>query len=176
TSEQVRQYVGEGLTRFLEKALLNPTPSELAEAKKWFHEYYRKHLITYTKPYPGIQEILDFFSNKKKAVLTNKPLDYTQHILSALNLDHYFDVIMGSSDELPLKPHPDGIHQILKETQVSADKTIMIGDGETDIMAGKAANVITCAVGYGFRDVEYLLSLEPDFLIENVYELKTIIR
>ncbi len=52
----------------------------------------------------------------------------------------------------------------------------MVGDGATDIRAGKAAGVMTCAVTYGFRSEDELKKAGPDFVIHEFSELKTLFK
>ncbi len=174
TLPQVRRYVGEGLNKFLQYALQNPSDGELQEAKSLFRLYYADHLTDHTRPYPGIPEVLAYFSGKTKAVLTNKPIEYSEPILKQLNLDHFFDLIIGGHSGIALKPEPDGILHILQQLTVPAEKAVIIGDGDTDILAGKAAGVITCAVEYGFRPSEVLRKLKADFYIREAGELKAL--
>jgi phosphoglycolate phosphatase-like HAD superfamily hydrolase len=46
---------------------------------------------------------------------------------------------------------------------------------DIDILAGKKTGIITCAVTYGIGKKEYILKTEPDYLIDNLLELKNII-
>jgi len=50
----------------------------------------------------------------------------------------------------------------------------MVGDGTTDMAAGKAAGVITCAVTYGFRSEQELRKTGPDHIIHGFSELKNV--
>jgi phosphoglycolate phosphatase len=49
---------------------------------------------------------------------------------------------------------------------------LMVGDGDTDIEAGKRAGVITCGVTYGIGDKERLRAAKPDVIIERLAELR----
>ena len=88
-------------------------------------------------------------------------------------IDH-FDEIVGSKAGFKHKPEPDEVLQIIERMNVSPRKTVIIGDSESDIMAGKAAGIYTCAVHYGFRSAEELRGFQPDFEIGNPLELKEI--
>jgi phosphoglycolate phosphatase len=58
---------------------------------------------------------------------------------------------------------------------VSPARTLIIGDSENDILAGKASGVVTCAVTYGFRSAQKLSALNPDFMIDEPQALKTFV-
>jgi phosphoglycolate phosphatase len=51
---------------------------------------------------------------------------------------------------------------------------VIVGDGTTDVRAGRAAGVITCSVTYGFRSEEELRQAGPDYVIHKFSDLKTL--
>jgi phosphoglycolate phosphatase len=55
--------------------------------------------------------------------------------------------------------------------RVPRERTVMVGDGTTDMAAGRAAGVITCAVTYGFRSEQELQKAGPDHIIHRFSEL-----
>ena len=66
--------------------------------------------------------------------------------LSTLGLE--FDVIL-TRDCAPPKPAPDALLEALRRLQRNAATTIMVGDYEDDMQAGKAAGTLTCLVTNG---------------------------
>ena len=62
----------------------------------------------------------------------------------------------------------------MESLKLESSTTVLVGDGETDIKAGKQAKVITCAVSYGLRDKKYLAGFSPDFIIDEFTQLKEI--
>jgi phosphoglycolate phosphatase len=63
------------------------------------------------------------------------------------------------------------VNHVLAELKVEARKAVMIGDGDTDIAAGKAAGVYTCGVTYGLCEREELVAARPDVVIDDLREL-----
>jgi phosphoglycolate phosphatase-like HAD superfamily hydrolase len=47
----------------------------------------------------------------------------------------------------------------------------MVGDAPSDMEAGRRAGVKTCAVRYGYGDLEAMASFRPDFWIDHPSEL-----
>lgn len=172
--DKIKQYVGEGFRKFLERAISTPTDNEVEQGLAFFRGYYAEHICDFADTYSGIPEILQHFASKKKAVLTNKPEDFAVPILQRLHLKDFFDEIVGSKPGFKHKPEPDEILQIIERLNASPRKTVIIGDSEGDIIAGKAAGIYTCAVHYGFRSAETLRAFHPDFEISNPVELKEI--
>lgn len=173
--ENIVKMVGDGTRTLLTRALQQSTEAELQSALQHFRAHYAVHLADFSKPYDGMAEVLAHFRTKKKAVLSNKPHEFTLALLERLHLAQAFDFIQGGQAALPLKPDPTSLQNILAHLQVEAARALMIGDGENDILVGKAAGVRTCAATYGYRPAENLLTLTPDFVMQAPLELLTIV-
>ena len=174
--EQVRSMVGGGVKRLVEKAFENADVIELAHGLQYFQDYYYNNLTTRTTCYPGVLEVLQHFKQTKKAVYSNKPHPLTSKVIHQLDLDSYFDIILGSNpDKYDRKPSPEGVLHILKELKVRPGNAIMVGDSTHDIHAAQAAGIHSCAVTYGYRSLEILEKAKPDFVIHNMGALKTLV-
>ncbi len=170
--EQVKKMVGSGLKNLIQLAIGNTKDETLEKAHSYFLEYYAKNLVNKTTYYKNIPDMLTYFSDKKKAVYSNKPDTYTVEIVQKLQLDTHFVKIMGAQPKkYKLKPSPEGIHLILKELNIAPQEAVMIGDSTHDIEAGKAAGIHTCAVSYGYRSKDILNAVKPDLLIDSCLDL-----
>ena len=49
------------------------------------------------------------------------------------------------------------------------------GDMDIDVRAGKDAGILTCAVTYGIGKIEDIVRAKPDYIIDNLLQLKEII-
>ncbi|MDZ7292550.1 MAG: HAD-IA family hydrolase [candidate division KSB1 bacterium] len=172
TLETITGYVGDGMRKLLERALGETSDADFEMARQHFQHFYAEHLADYSHLYPGVREVLKYFANKKKAVLSNKPQEFTEVLLQRLEIRHHFELVVGGQANLQLKPDPEAAIHILKSLHVSPKRSVIIGDGENDIRTGKAAGIMTCAVTYGFRTEQELSALEPDFVVNNLAELK----
>jgi len=170
--ETVVSYVGDGTRKLLARTLGSVTEAELEIFHHHFRLHYFDHIADFSRPYAGMFEILEHFSTKKKAVLTNKPQEFMEALFRRLDLVRHFDIAVGGQAGLKLKPDPEAILKILNHLNVQPAHAVMIGDSENDILAGKAAGVMTCAVTFGFRPKENLLPLHPDFVANGPDELK----
>lgn len=170
--EVVVSYVGDGLNKFLERALGTLNEAEIEILRQHFRHYYYEHIADFSLPYAGTTEMLEYYASKKKAVLTNKPQEFSDKLLERLGFYKYFSMVVGGQANLKLKPEPEGLMKILQHFAIEPSHALIIGDSENDILAGKAAGTFTCAVSFGFRPVESLSVLNPDFVIDNAAELK----
>ena len=164
-------YVGSGVRKLLEQAVGEGSGERFKTAMQIFRGHYNAHLLDTTKLYPGLETVLNHFQQKKKAVVTNKPQDYTDRILDGLGLTRYFDLVLGGDNGHPLKPDPQMILTVLDQFGSDPARTVMIGDGLHDIVAARAAGIKVCAVGYGLGDPHQLKLAKPDFFSERPEEL-----
>jgi phosphoglycolate phosphatase len=165
-------YVGSGVRKLLQQAVNEDSGERFNSAMRIFREYYMAHLLDTTKPYPGVVAVLDHFKGKKKAIVTNKPQEYTDRILTGLGLARYFDRIQGGDNGYPLKPDPGMLLAVLSSLGSDPKRTVMVGDGVHDIAAARAAGIQSCAVGYGLGDPEELRGSQPDFFCERSEDLR----
>jgi phosphoglycolate phosphatase len=173
--DTVTSYVGGGVRKLFERARGDTAKIELETALRHFRSYYHEHIADFSQPYPGVREMLEHFDDKQKAILTNKPQEFTEALLRRLGMRRHFAMVVGGQPDLKLKPDPEAVLKILRHFSLTASRAVIIGDGENDILAGKAAEIATCAVAYGFRPVEKLRALQPDFVIKAPAELMGLI-
>jgi phosphoglycolate phosphatase len=169
--ETVASYVGRGVVVLMRRALgEGASEAEVAQAVEFFLEYYRDHMLDHTVAYSGVREALEDLKPRSMAVLTNKPVKFSQAILAGLGLDRYFMQVYGGNSFAQKKPDPVGILTLMRETSVEADETIMVGDSDTDVLTGRNAGVWTCGVTYGLAP-ETLKTSPPNVLLDDLREL-----
>jgi phosphoglycolate phosphatase len=173
-SEQiVASYVGNGAPVLMRRAL-GPEASEeeVRRALEFFLAYYRDHMLDNTRLYPGVKPALDRLleSGARMAVLTNKPVRFSQAIVHGLGLGgHFFRVYGGNSFEQK-KPDPIGVETLLQESGAPREDTIMVGDSAVDVRTARNANVKACGVSYGFQP-EGFEQDPPDLLVDDMNQL-----
>ncbi|MEO5657213.1 MAG: HAD-IA family hydrolase [Nitrospiria bacterium] len=172
--QQIYTFVGDGVRALLARAFESRGADVFADALAVFRGHYLDHLVDATRLYPGVETVLDHFAPKKKAIVTNKPIEYTLKLMDGLKARERFDVILGANSTPHLKPHPGMIHQVLSDLGVSPGRAIMVGDNVNDILAARGAGVRSVAVGYGLGDPAVLRAAHPDFFCERIEELMTL--
>lgn len=172
--EQIYTFVGDGVRALLARAFESRGAGVFEDALAVFRRHYLAHLVDATTWYPGVETVLDYFAAKKKAIVTNKPIDYTIPLVEGLKGRDRFAMIVGANSTPHLKPHPGMIHHVLRELDVHPDRAVMIGDNVNDILAAHAAGVQAVAVGYGLGDPAVLRAAGPDFFCERIEDLMTL--
>jgi phosphoglycolate phosphatase len=169
TVEKTIGLVGEGLTRLVEKILGKENTEIMPDVLERFIHYYSEHLSDFTLPYPGVGETLEKLSGYRKAVISNKRESLSRRLLENLALSKYFEIILGSDSVEERKPSPKPILRILTDLSLKPKEAVMVGDSTYDIEAGKAAEVRTIAVSYGYRDPVLLKG--ADYIIDRIEEV-----
>ena len=167
----VLAHVGRGVEHLLRNAVPEIPPKRFAELLRVFVRRYENHLLDATVLYPGAHETLDYFGRKRRAVVSNKTQRLTVAVLRGLGIEHCFDIILGGDSARQKKPHPALLQQALARFRVPGYRALMIGDGDTDVQAGKQAGVLTCAVTYGLGRKEDIIAARPDLMIDALSEI-----
>jgi 2-phosphoglycolate phosphatase len=167
----VRSHVGRGVEHLIRHTLSARSPAQFQETTRVFVEYYEKHLLDRTVLYAGVPQVLDYFQRKRRVVVSNKIQRLTLAVLRGLGVEEQFDAIFGGDSAAEKKPHPALIHLVLQRFQIAPARSVMVGDGDTDVEAGKRAGVITCGVTGGLGNREDLIAAKPDFLIHRLIDL-----
>ena len=172
-NERVYSYVGNGAPMLVRRALgEGATEAQVQEALEFFLEFYREHDLDHTVLYPGVRESLDRLrrAGKRMAVLTNKPVRMSRHIVEGLGVgEHFFRVYGGNSFDFK-KPHPIGVETLIAEAGVGREQTLMIGDSSVDVQTARNAGIACCGVTYGFQP-ETLADPAPELLVDRMEQL-----
>lgn len=167
----INSHVGRGVEYLIKHAIPERDPSQFQQALRVFLERYQDHLLDTTILYPDVANVLDYFSDKRNAVVTNKLHRLAVAVLRGLGVDLRFDAIVGGDSGPEKKPHPALLQSVLRQFQVIPAHALMIGDGDTDVEAGQRAGVITCGVTYGLGNKSDLVAAKPDLLIDRLGQL-----
>jgi len=171
----ITTYIGDGVAKLMARSFESEDPAVLAPATAAFRAHYNAHCLDQTRLYPEVRATLDHYRAKQLAVVSNKPEDFSRQIVAGIGLGDRIRVVIGGGS-LPagaaLKPDPAPVRLALERLAVSPERTVLVGDGATDIEAGRRAGVRTCAVTYGFTSAEMLAAARPDHLIHRFAELR----
>jgi phosphoglycolate phosphatase len=108
----------------------------------------------------------------RKAVITNKPRDFSEKILDALGISRHFRIIAGGDSYAERKPSPVPLLRTAAMLECAPEDCLMIGDSRVDIEAGKNAGIKTCGIVSGFRGRAELDKAGADLIVENFADLR----
>jgi phosphoglycolate phosphatase len=165
-------YVGHGARALLERALGPVEPWRIDEGMRRFLRYYGEHLLDETRPYPGVEALLDGLDEcgVVLTVLTNKPEALSRAILDGLGLGHRFVALIGG-DTLPTrKPDPTGLRQLCAAAGARPAESLLVGDSPVDLDTARAAGVAFCGVAWGLQP-DVLAAARPEWMVRDAGEL-----
>ena len=171
-------FVGDGAANLVKRALIAGGDKELIHFDKVYARYrevFAVHCMDGVKPYEEIPELLQELKKQgiRLAVLSNKPHEETIKVIETLFGRDVFDVIQGQTRELPIKPSPAGVFQImdaLKERygeELQPENLLYLGDTGTDMKTGRSAGAYTLGALWGFREREELVENGADALLSH---------
>ncbi len=172
----VASYVGNGAPMLVKRALPDLDEDEHLAALQFFLDYYREHMLDATTLYPGVREALDRLHQHHiaLAVLTNKPVRFSERLIAGLGLSEHFFKIYGGNSFEEKKPHPVGIERLIAESSADRSHTVMVGDSAVDVLTARAAGVQACGVSWGFQP-ETFAQAPPDFIVDDLRVLAEIV-
>jgi phosphoglycolate phosphatase len=173
-SEVVR-WVGDGAAALLERAYQSRGVSVPAGAMARFKTHHDACCLDETAPYEGIPELLATLGDRRVAVVTNKPTPFAEKVVAGTGLGEWVRVVVGPERAPERKPSPAHCLAALELLGASPDEAVMVGDGTTDIAAGRDAGLATIGVLWGFRSRQALETERPDALAHDVSELRRLL-
>ena len=174
---EIRSFVGNGIRLLMERAVPENIDAETFEiCFKDFCDYYKIHMEDRTAPYDGINDMLTNIKKAgfKTAIVTNKA-DFAAQDLCKRTFGDNIDFVVGSSDDRPNKPAPDGVFYALEKLDSKIENTVFVGDADTDILTAKNANLPSIGVLWGFRDREVIEEAGAEYIVESVNDLEKLL-
>ncbi|WXG46342.1 MAG: HAD family hydrolase [Candidatus Atabeyarchaeum deiterrae] len=118
----------------------------------------------------------------KLGLVSNSSLKAVSLELQYFELSKYFDSVVALGDfrnNLRPKPEPDGILRCLNELHEDPSKSIVVGDNETDIIAGEKSGALTALITRGKRarmkDKMKQKSANTTFQLSSLTELEELV-
>lgn len=172
TQKAIRPCLGFGYDGFIDKAAPQAPEALRRTMTKEFIAYYSARCQTTTFPYPGIPQVLGRLkaAGYHMAIVSNKG----QGAVSELHDEYFKDFVDFSLGETPMyrkKPAPDMVWEALKRLSCAKENAIYVGDSEVDKQTADNAGLDAALVTWGFRDRDFLKSLQPTYLIDTREEL-----
>ena len=173
--EQVKKAVGPGKDEFIRMIFPNVENPDTKSFLSIFREIYWDHCLDQTSLFEGMDDVLTLLRGRKLGVASNKPKAFSEKILKGLGVRNLFEEVMGPEDVIHAKPHPEMIFKFIERVGGKPAKTLLIGDTDKDMLAGRGAGVGVCGVRYGYGRIEDIERQNPDFMIESPVEILEIL-
>ena len=171
SDEAIFGYVGNGAQVLVERALGDGvTREEIEKGHAFFLAYYRAHMLDNTVAYPGVREGLELLKGRDLAVLTNKPVRFSEAILAGLGFASYFRYVYGGNSFATKKPDPEGVNTLLANFGRSPREAIMVGDSDVDVRTARNSGTWAVGMSYGLG-LEGMRAHPPDLMLDSLAQL-----
>lgn len=129
------------------------------------------------RAFPGIDQLVTRLSEAgtRLAVYSGASTRSARLRVGHAGLLDRFTTVLGGDEVERHKPHPEGLHKLLRQFDVPAESAIFIGDMVADVQAGRSAGMKTAAVTWGAGSPAELRAAGPDFLVEEISLLDSIL-
>ncbi|MGE0762393.1 MAG: HAD family hydrolase [Bdellovibrionales bacterium] len=178
SDHEVMIHIGNGLVGLIRgvvpEAEHHPQIAEAIETQ--FSKVYDAYVLQQAQPFDGVREFLDAWPHKV-AIVSNKPERYIHMLLKHLKMDHYpWSAVIGGDTYPEKKPHPLPLQNAMKAAGVSAEETLMVGDGPPDIEVALACKTHLLGVTFGYSPEAELRSLGAKHFVGSFLELPLAIK
>lgn len=175
-TDAYKYFAGNGVTNLVHRALDAhnlDTEENFNKVFPYYMENYNKNTLYKTAHFPNMPETLKALKEKgiKIAVVSNKPDSTVQPLLPHFFETGFFDAVFGARENVPLKPNPSAVNEVLDLYGLTPEDAVYVGDTGTDMQTGKNAGIFTVGVLWGFRDEKELLDNGADVLITKAEDL-----
>ena len=185
STEDIRKLLGKGAKSLIGRAVWGQAKNEFGkidddgikkEMVAEFVNYYGKNIANESKLISGALDFLKWCkkNNISMGVCTNKQDYLAIDLLKKINVYNYFEYVAGSNTFDYCKPDPRHLTNIVEIMQGDLDKSLMIGDSETDSNTAKAANIPFILLENGYTEKK-TNEIPHDHLIKDFIGIEKII-
>jgi len=172
-------FVGNGINKLFERALPEgeKTQENILMVRQYFLEYYGTHNAELTTPYPGIVDLLKSLqvAGIKLAVASNKYQKGTEKLIKYFFSDIHFVAVYGQRENVPAKPDPTIVSDILEIAKVDKQNVLYVGDSGVDMQTAQNSGIDALGVSWGFRPRSEIQAFSPKYIVDQPSEILSIV-
>jgi len=163
STEEIRNLVGQGAGAMLGRSIWGQAKKEFGKVQDEkikkemvndFIEFYAKNIVNESTLINGVKEFLIWCKEKKisMAVCTNKQEHLAIDLLKKIGIYDFFEYVAGHNTFEYCKPDPRHLTSVVEILGGDINKTLMIGDSETDANAAKNAGMPVILLEDGYTE------------------------
>jgi phosphoglycolate phosphatase len=160
------QFLGPPLRYAFTTLLKTKDNAVIENAVSIYRERYTTTGIYECAPYPGIMELLAELHkhNLRLFVVTTKAKPYADTIAQYLGFSKWLTDVYGPGMNGDMDDKAKMIRHILSSRSLNSQETVMIGDRDRDIQAGKTNHTRTMGITYGYGSTVEIAMAKPDYI------------
>ena len=163
TTEEIRELVGQGAGALIGRSIWGQAKKEFGKVQdqkikdnmtKEFIDFYGKNILHKSTLINGVKEFLVWCKNQKisMGVCTNKTEHLAVDLLKQIGIYDFFEYVAGHNTFDYCKPDPRHLTTVVEIIDGDLEKTLMIGDSESDANAAKAAGIPVILLEDGYTE------------------------
>ena len=163
STNEIRNLVGRGAGVMIGRSIWGQAKKEFGkiddenikkEMVKEFLDFYGKNILRESALINGVKEFLTWSKKEKisMAVCTNKPEHLAVDLLKKINIYDFFEYVAGSNTFSYCKPDPRHLTSVIEIVGGDINKSIMIGDSETDAESARNAGIPMILLEDGYTE------------------------
>ena len=168
----IRNWIGRPLLETLE----THRPGEGALLVDRYREHNLAHHDTLIAVVPAAADLVAELLDRQVpvGVVSSKRADMVRQGMRVTELPHV-DVVVGLLETTAHKPHPEPLLEGARRLGVDPADCVYVGDAVVDVQAARAAGMAAVAVTWGAGDEDALRALDPDAVVRDVDDLRTVL-
>ena len=163
STEEIRNLVGQGAGAMLGRSIWGQAKKEFGKVEdenikkemvKEFVDFYGKNIVNESTLINGVKEFLIWAKkeNISMAVCTNKQENLSIDLLKKIGIYNFFEYVAGHNTFDYCKPDPRHLTSVIEILDGDLNKSLMIGDSETDANAAKDASIPIILLEDGYTE------------------------
>ena len=153
---------------------VNGRPIDSSLLRADFLQEYSENCFIHTEMVKNMMKLIDHINNNSIpwGIVTNKHSKFVTKIIKELELESKINCVVTGDMVSEPKPSPEGLIEASKLVNIQPTDCVYVGDDERDIIAGKAAGMLTVAADFGFiNEDEDINTWQADMIIKDPIEL-----
>ena len=163
STDEIRNLVGQGAGAMLGRSIWGQAKKEFGKVQdenikkemvKDFVDFYGKNIVNESTLINGVKDFLIWCKKQKilMAVCTNKQEHLAIDLLKKIGINDFFDYVAGHNTFEYCKPDPRHLTSVVEILGGDIEKTLMIGDSETDANAAQNAGIPIILLEDGYTE------------------------
>ncbi len=185
STKEIRNLVGQGAGALLGRSIWGQAKKEFGKVQdekikkemvNEFIDFYGKNIVKESTLINGVKEFLIWSKEKNiaMAVCTNKQEHLAIDLLKKIGIYDFFEYVAGHNTFDYSKPDPRHLTSVVEILEGDLNKTLMIGDSETDANAAKEAGIPLILLENGYTE-KNITEIHHNHIIKDFVNIEKIV-
>ena len=185
STTEIRNLVGQGAGAMLGRSIWGQAKKEFGKVQdekikkemvKDFVDFYGRNIVNESTLINGVKDFLIWAKEKNisMAVCTNKQEHLAIDLLKKIGIYDFFEYVAGHNTFNYCKPDPRHLTSVIEILDGDINRSLMIGDSETDANAAKEAGIPVILLEDGYTEKK-ITEIYHNNLIKDFVDIEKIV-